>query len=99
MYSSSTDSLSKGLSTTLTIIAVVCAVGGLIFCIGLVVIVVCVIKHFNKRNSSIGNGMVLQPYSYPPNPNYIPNPNYPPAYAPPYTFTEPEFNKVPPPQE
>lgn len=100
MYYSS-NSLSSGVSTTLIVGAVVGSVLGLIFCIGLVVILVCVIKHCKKSNNAVANGMILQPYppyppyaSYAPYPNY---PNYPPANAPPYTFSEPEVIKTPPP--
>ena len=96
----SSSSVSSGLSTTFTIIAIVCSVVGLIFCIGLVVLVVCVIKHFNRRNALVQNAMVLQPY--PPYSNYVSNPNYPPpypsAYPPPYAPPRRDISKMPPPE-
>lgn len=73
----------ENVSTTIIIVAaVVSAVVGIIFCIGIIVAIVCIIRHSNK-SKVISNGMILQPYSQ----NTYPMP-------PPYTPPRPEILKT-----
>jgi len=97
MSSSSPDTLSKAVSTTAIIAAVVGTVLGIAFCIGSIVIIICIIKHLNKPRGAVSNGMILEPYpTYPNNaPYYPPYPNNVANYPPSYTSPEAEFNKIP----
>jgi hypothetical protein len=99
MSTSSYDTWSNAVSTTLIVGATVGGVLGLIFCIGFIVIVICIIKQCNKPRNAVTGGMVLPPY--PSDPYNIPR--YPSPYAPPYTASAPlytapesEFAKIPP---
>ena len=82
-------------SSPWAIAVVICIIVGLLFCIGVTVITICLIKKCNRPRGMISDGMVL--HSYPPNPYSVPNypPQYPPQYPPPYTSLESECTKVP----
>ncbi len=98
-YYSSSDTFGNTVSTGLIVAAVLSAVFGIIFVIGSIVVVICIIKQCNKSRSAVANGGMFQPYApYPNNiPNYppqFPSP-YPPPYPPPYNPSAPEFTKAP----
>ncbi len=103
MPSDDYDKLSNVISTGAIIAIVIGSITGLAICIGLIVILVCIMKHCNRRRSP---GMVLQqqqPYphswttQYPPSTTSVSN--YPPGYQPappPYTASAPGAEKPPP---
>jgi len=96
MSSNGYDSIANAVSTGSIIAIVIGTICGLAFCIGCIVVVICIIKHGNRRRYPT-QGMVLrqpqpQPYIHPWTTDYPPNTtsvsNYPPQYQsdpPPYT--------------
>ena len=94
MSISKSDSLVNVLTTGTIIAIVISVIIGLAICIGLAVILVCLIKHCSKSNVVAVEGVVLEPYSYPQSwttqypPNLTSVSHYPPPYQslpPPYT--------------
>ncbi|UJR21728.1 hypothetical protein I4U23_024805 [Adineta vaga] len=105
MSSSNFDSISSALTTGTIIAIVIGSVCGLIVLIGIIVVIVCIVKHLNRPRHMATNGMVLQQpqsYSYPqtwPNqyqPNAFNMTNYPTMYqtvSAPYTVPMPNYAK------
>lgn len=59
------------LTTLSIIVSIVSIIGGIACCCGLCIIVICIIKHFTKPNTTVSNGQVI--YPHPPYPSNIPN--------------------------
>jgi len=101
MSSDNIDEFANKLSTGVIIAVVISSIVGLAICIGIIVLIVCIIKQCSRPSYPRHQGMVLQqPYSYPyPQswtsqypPNMTSVSNYPPAYEsvpPPYTASAP----------
>jgi hypothetical protein len=84
--SSTYNTISNALTTGTIIAIAVGSIGGLAVCIGIIIVIVCVVKHTNRRQAAT-RGMVIQPaqtYPYPQQwqnqypPNTTSVANYPP---------------------
>jgi hypothetical protein len=100
--SSTYTDVSSSVSTGLIIALVVGVGGGIACCIGVIVVIICMIKQCNKPRTSMAGGMILEPY--PNNAPYYPPVN-PPAYQPPqqpvygpYTAPQPLVSQLEKPQ-
>jgi hypothetical protein len=105
MSSSGYYTISNALSVGAIIAIVVGSIGALAVLIGIIIVIVCIVKHSNRRRNLATQGMILQPaqpYPYPQSwanqypPNTTSVANYPPAYptlAAPYTAPTPDYIK------
>lgn len=96
------ESLANALTTGTIIGIVISAIIGLAICIGLFILLVCLIKHCAKSSVIAVESAALEPYPYPHSwtsqypPNITSVSNYPPPYQslpPPYTATASRSNK------
>ena len=100
MSSRDFDSIQNTFSTGIIITIVVSSVFGLAFCIGVIIVIVCLIKYFNRPRSINNMHRIAQPiYPYPHSwstvypPNVTSVSNYPSA-PPPYSADVTELNKM-----